>query len=234
MTWRLAGVLRYVSTIVLCRYSPATARIPNTIVNRDVSPTWASAPLCSVGLCRSPPEMTRPLIPARTSSGAAARISQGPRTVRSFRISVLIRMFIRRLLSDVCGDRGNGGRLRIISGQAQEGRLESGSALAERGERDALLGGQPADLAGRCSLHLEAGLASDPHLEAARRQQRGQVCGSRAAHGDTGAAEPGQRPGEAQRAVADDDDAVHGLADLAEHVTGDQDCAALAGQLAQQ
>src|SRR6266536_422683 len=106
MTWRRAGVLRYVSMIVLCLCSPATARIPNTRVNRDVSPTWASAPLCAVGLFRSPLDRTRPLTPASTSSGAAARSSQGPRTVPSFRISVLMRVFIHRLLCDVCGDRG--------------------------------------------------------------------------------------------------------------------------------
>src|SRR5260370_18276511 len=123
MTWRRAGVLRYVSTIVLCRYSPATARIPNTTVNRDVSPTWESAPLCAVGLFMSPPEMARPLTPASTTSGAAARSSQGPRTVRSFRISVLIRVFIHRLLFDVFGDRCSGGRLGALSAQGQDGLL---------------------------------------------------------------------------------------------------------------
>lgn len=91
MTRPRAGVLRQVSVIVLCRYSPATARIPKTSVKIEVRPTCASALLCAAVSSGSSRETTRPLTPAITSRGEAARRSHGLRTVRSFSTSVRIR-----------------------------------------------------------------------------------------------------------------------------------------------
>src|SRR5579859_944365 len=76
--------------MVACRYSPATARMPKIRVNTAASPVCARAARWVPGSCTLPPDSTRPVTPASTSSGPAASSSQGPRTVLSLRNSLRI------------------------------------------------------------------------------------------------------------------------------------------------
>src|SRR6266568_2852684 len=109
--------------MVLCRYSPATARMPKMSVNSAARPTCASAVLCTAGSCTSPPDSTSPVTPATTSSGPAASSSQGPRTVVSLRNSLRIIGSMGDLLSA------------WHCGKSQERGLESVVRLADLAQR---------------------------------------------------------------------------------------------------
>ena len=84
------GKLRNVSVIVPCRYSPATARMPNISVNSAARPTCASAVLWVAGSCTLPPDWTRPVTPATTSSGPRPAAARGRGRVLSLRNSLRI------------------------------------------------------------------------------------------------------------------------------------------------
>src|SRR5258707_782569 len=75
MTRPRPGKLRKVSVIVPCRYSLATARMPKIRANTAARPTCAIARLWTAGSCRFAPERTRPVTPATTITGPAAKHS---------------------------------------------------------------------------------------------------------------------------------------------------------------
>src|SRR5262249_3443736 len=141
-----SGLLRKVSVIVPCRYSPATAKMPKMSVNSAARATCASALLCTAGSCTFPPDWIRPVIPATTRSGPAASSSHGPRTVLSLRHSLRIRGSTAGLLgrSRLAGSRGGGAAIPAAGhwpwrsadglGQLEEGRLQRVAGRADVAE----------------------------------------------------------------------------------------------------
>src|SRR4029453_15502223 len=150
--------------MVRCRYSPATAVMPSTKVNRETIPAGVpSAMLVVVAWVGSAPVIMA-LMPATMMTCAAASSSHGLRMVRSLRSSLPSRTGIVLRLSPCRGipgsgragagggRRGGGGLGRRggggVAGQGEEGRLQRGAALGQPGQRDALVGGDAADLIG--------------------------------------------------------------------------------------
>src|SRR5579859_2950591 len=136
--------------MVECRYSPATARIPKMRVNTAAKPVCARAARWVPGSWTFPPDSTRPLMPATTSSGPAASSSQGVRIVLSLRNSLRIS--------------GNTGVSSVRGGrQVQERGLERAVRAADLAQRpreaqftsadDHDLIGRPGDLAQRVAGH---------------------------------------------------------------------------------
>src|SRR6266550_6368424 len=118
--------------MVRCRYSPATARMPKTRVSSAARPTCASAWFCTAGSCTFPPDWTRSVTPARTSSGPAASSSQGPRTVAILRSSLRITGHTGRSPFAMSGTPARSVRQ---GGQVQERRLQSVARLADLAQR---------------------------------------------------------------------------------------------------
>ena len=115
------------SVTVPCRYSPATAKMPKISVNSAARATCARALPCTAGSCTSPPDWTRPVTPATTSSGPAASSSHGLRTVLSLRNSLRIKCSTVALLGSrrpAAGQPGGGGQLEERRFQGVVGRAD--------------------------------------------------------------------------------------------------------------